>query len=145
MGRLPPGRTPAERRLKQGCVSRTAAAVAPVGRPHEALATVLGEDYERDDPIHGKPLARARRSSRLLMGASERQGAARRARAFRRLQHSRVDADYCCSADPGASRMTAARGGGATLSLSTPPHRVVPLARAGFQVAARMQRRYAAR
>ena len=43
MGRLPPGSTPAERRLKPGCVSRTAAAVAPVGQPDEALGTVLGQ------------------------------------------------------------------------------------------------------
>ena len=43
MGRLPPGSTPAERRLKPGCVSRTAAAVAPVDRPDEALSAVLGQ------------------------------------------------------------------------------------------------------
>jgi hypothetical protein len=64
---------------------------------------------------------------------------------FRRLQHSRVDADYCCSADSGASGMTAARGGGATLWLSAPPHRVAQLARAGFRIAVRMQRYYTAR
>src|ERR1700751_5781121 len=63
----------------------------------------------------------------------------------RRLQHSRVDADYCCSADSGASWMTAARGGGATLWLSAPPHRVAQLARAGFRIAVRMQLCYAAR
>src|SRR6185437_7310649 len=61
------------------------------------------------------------------------------------LQDSRVDADYCCSADSGASGMTAARGGGATLWLSAPPHRVAQLARAGFRIAVRMQRCYAAR
>ena len=34
---------------------------------------------------------------------------------FRRLQHSRVDSDYCCSAESVASGMTAARGGEATV------------------------------
>lgn len=54
---IPPGTAehplPAERRWKLGCVSRTAAAVAPVGRPEEALATVLGDDRDRDDSLHG--------------------------------------------------------------------------------------------
>jgi hypothetical protein len=65
--------------------------------------------------------------------------------AITRLGQSRVDADYCCSADAGASRTTAAHRGGAALSLSARPHRVAPLARAGFRIAGRMQRCYAAR
>jgi hypothetical protein len=57
LGRLTPGSTPAERRLKPGCVSRTAAAVAPVGQPDEALAAVLGGDHTADDPNRGKATA----------------------------------------------------------------------------------------
>jgi hypothetical protein len=59
--------------------------------------------------------------------------------AITRLGQSRVDADYCCSADAGGSRTTmlipAER-----LWLSARPHRVAPLARAGFRIAGRMQR-----
>lgn len=83
-------------------------------------------------------LSAPRATGLSLRGTSSTPGA-------RRLQHSRVDADYCCSADSGASGMTAARGGGATLWLSAPPHRVAPLARAGFRIAVRMQGYYAAR
>ena len=60
--------------------------------------------------------------------------------AITRLGQSRVDADNCSSANAGGSRTTAAHRGGATLSLSARPHRVAPLARAGFRIAGRMRR-----
>jgi hypothetical protein len=102
--------------------------------------------------IHGRPRSRARWSDccstpgavisarwllyRLSSSAEPDESAA----PATRLGQSRVDADYCCSADAGGSRTTAAHRGGATLLLSARPHRVAPLARAGFRIAGRMQR-----
>jgi hypothetical protein len=57
-----------------------------------------------------------------------------------RWRQSPADADYCCSADAGASSTTAAHRGGATLLPSAQPQRVAPLPRAGFRIAGRMQR-----
>jgi hypothetical protein len=90
----------------------------------------------------GRPAQwKGRHGPRLLEACC---GHVRTAVPSRRLQHSRVDAAYCCSADSGAVGTTAARGGGATLWLSAPPQRVAPLARAGCRIAVRMQRCYAA-
>jgi len=65
MGRLPPGSNPAERRWKRGCFSRAAGAVAPVGRPDEALVRVLGVKHGCGDRLQGEGLVqhRCRRST----------------------------------------------------------------------------------
>jgi hypothetical protein len=66
-GRLPPGSTPAERRLKHGCIPRIAAPVAPVDRPDEALGALLGDDHHLDnDRLHHRALARLADSGLLL-------------------------------------------------------------------------------
>lgn len=75
MGRLPPGSTPAERRWKHGRVSRIAAAVAPVDRPDEALATILGEDDADDNPPRRQAHLRKAPSSELsCRSAAPRRG-----------------------------------------------------------------------
>jgi hypothetical protein len=61
MGRLPLGSTPAERRWKHACVSRTAATVDPVNRPDEALDAILGQNHRHEhDRLHTQALVRPR-------------------------------------------------------------------------------------
>ena len=74
------GVPPRERRLKHGCVSRTAVAGDPAGRQDEALGTLLGDKHHGDDDrLHPQPLARPLDSGPLLRRQLNRELGRRRA------------------------------------------------------------------